>query len=245
MSNPLAIGSDRASESDGSEATVPAAGWWLNFIAGFVPLAAGFVVLVTNWVGVARADSAWWTALGTLDFSYSSLRAAGSDAPRWVELIGSVGGVNVVAAAIAVSVVARFGLRDGQLWAWWFLAFCFLWVGVSRCGYDDAVLRCHRSAVHAASLRVLRAHAGGTRSLSQGCLRQELIVVLGANDADQPRPAWFFPLDGQRRDDYLALAVTFQVPRPLPQTPKKKPSLSQHRFWHHCGDGCTFGAESQ
>ena len=135
MSNPVAIGSDRASESAGNAATRPAAGWWLNFIAGFVPLAAGLVVLVTNWLGVARADSAWWTGLGTLDFSYSSLRAAGSDAPRWVELLGSVGGVNVVAAAIAVSVVARFGLRDRRRWAWWFLAFCFLWIGV-----HDAVM---------------------------------------------------------------------------------------------------------
>jgi predicted Zn-dependent protease with MMP-like domain len=25
------------------------------------------------------------------------------------------------------------------------------------------------------------------------------------------------------------------------KAPKKKPSLSQHRFWHHCGDGCAFG----
>ena len=116
-------------------ATRPATGWWLNFIAGFVPLAAGLVVLMTNWLGVARADSAWWTGLGTLDFSYSSLRAAGSDAPRWVELLGSVGGVNVIAAAIAVSVVARFGLRDRRRWAWWFLAFCFLWIGV-----HDAVI---------------------------------------------------------------------------------------------------------
>ena len=90
---------------------------------------------MTNWLGVARADSAWWTGLGTLDFSCSSLRAAGSDAPRWVELLGSVGGVNVVAAAIAVSVVARFGLRDRRRWAWWFLAFCFLWIGL-----HDAVI---------------------------------------------------------------------------------------------------------
>ena len=104
-------------------------------MAGFVPLAAGLVVLVTNWVGVARADSDWWTGLGTIDFSYSSLRTAGSDAPRWVELLGSVGGVNVVAAAIAVSVVARFGLRDRRRWAWWFLAFCLLWIGV-----HDAVM---------------------------------------------------------------------------------------------------------
>ena len=135
MSNTVAIGSDRASESAASEASFPAAGWWLNFTAGFVPLAAGLVVLMTNWLGVARADHAWWTGLGTLDFSYSSLRAAGSDAPRWVELLGSVGGVNVVAAAIAVSVVARFGLRDGRRSAWWFLAFCFLWIGV-----HDAVM---------------------------------------------------------------------------------------------------------
>ena len=48
MSNPVAIGSDRASESAGNAATRPAAGWWLNFIAGFVPLAAGLVVLVTT-----------------------------------------------------------------------------------------------------------------------------------------------------------------------------------------------------
>ena len=29
------------------------------------------------------------------------------------------------------------------------------------------------------------------------------------------------------------------------EAPKKEPSLSQHRFWHHCGDGCAFGAGSQ
>lgn len=29
------------------------------------------------------------------------------------------------------------------------------------------------------------------------------------------------------------------------QAAKKKPSLSQHRFFHHCGDGCAFGAGSQ
>jgi hypothetical protein len=29
------------------------------------------------------------------------------------------------------------------------------------------------------------------------------------------------------------------------KAPRKKPSLSPHRFWHHCGDGCAFGAGSQ
>jgi hypothetical protein len=72
-------------------------GWWLNFVAGMVPLLAGLVVLLISWLGVARADSKWWTGLGTLDFSYSDLAAAGSDAPPWVEMLGSVGGVNIVA----------------------------------------------------------------------------------------------------------------------------------------------------
>jgi len=110
-------------------------GWWLNFVAGMVPLLAGLVVLLISWLGVARADAKWWTGLGTLDFSYSDLSAAGSDAPPWVEMLGSVGGVNIVAAAIAVCVVARFGLRNGQRWAWWFLAFCFVWIGL-----HDAVM---------------------------------------------------------------------------------------------------------
>src|SRR5262249_50105726 len=62
-------------------------------------------------------------------------QADGSGTALWVELIGSVGGVNIVGGAIAVIVVARFGLRDGRRWAWWFLAFCLLWGGV-----HDAVM---------------------------------------------------------------------------------------------------------
>jgi hypothetical protein len=111
-------------------ATIPVPGWRINFVAGFVPLAAGLTTMLTTWVGVVRANSGWWTGLGTLDFSYSSLSRAGLDAPAWVQLSGSVGGVNIVAGAIAVIVVARFGLRGGQRWAWWFLAFCFVWVGL-------------------------------------------------------------------------------------------------------------------
>ena len=53
----------------------------------------------------------------------------------YIELLGSVGGVNIVGAAIAVILVARFGLREGRRWAWWFLAFCLLWIGV-----HDAVM---------------------------------------------------------------------------------------------------------
>jgi hypothetical protein len=110
--------------------TTAVPGWKLNFAAGFVPLAAGLTTLLTTWIGVARANSPWWTGLGTLDFSYSGLSRASLDAPAWIQLSGSVGGVNIVAGAVAVIVVARFGLRGGQRWAWWFLAFCFVWVGL-------------------------------------------------------------------------------------------------------------------
>ena len=80
---------------------------------------------------MVRAKSAWWVGTGSLDFSYTSLSKAGADASAWVELTGSVGGVNIAAAAAAVSVVSVFGLRTGQRrWAWWFLAFCLIWVGL-------------------------------------------------------------------------------------------------------------------
>jgi hypothetical protein len=105
-------------------------GWKLMFAAGFVPLTAGLITLLTTWLGAARPNSLWWTGVGSLDFSYSGLARAGSDAPAWVQLTGSVGGVNIVAGAVAVIVVARFGLRSRQRWAWWFLAFCSLWVGL-------------------------------------------------------------------------------------------------------------------
>jgi len=113
----------------------PLPGWWLTFAAGFVPLTAGLVTLLTLWLAVTRADSPVWTGLGYLDFTYGRLSSAGGDADVWLQLIGSVGGVNVAAAAVAVIVVSRFALRDGQSWAWWFLAFCLLWVGL-----HDAVM---------------------------------------------------------------------------------------------------------
>lgn len=104
-------------------------GWALNFAAGFVPLGAGLTSLVTLWRGVADSDEPLWTGLGHLDFSYADLASVGPSASAWLELNGSVGAVNIIAAAVAVIVVSRFGLRQGQRWAWWFLAFCLGWVG--------------------------------------------------------------------------------------------------------------------
>src|SRR6476661_1597355 len=92
-------------------ASAPVAGWWLNFVAGLVPVLAGLVVLAVDWFGVLRADSPLWTGLGNLGFLYSSLDAG-------------------VRCGVAVCVVARFGLRGRRRWVWWFPCFCFVWIGV-------------------------------------------------------------------------------------------------------------------
>jgi hypothetical protein len=113
--------------------TIP--GWRLCQAAGFVPLLAGIVVFLTNWLNIARADSPWWTGVGTLGFTYHGLAGAGAGAAIYVALVGSIAGVNVVGAAVAVIVVARYGLRNGQRWAWWFLLFCLIWIGL-----HDAVM---------------------------------------------------------------------------------------------------------
>jgi len=110
-------------------------GWWLTFVAGFVPLTAGVMTLLTFWTAAARPQSPVWTGLGHLNFDYGSLTSAGTDANAWLSLLASVGGVNVAAAAVAVIVVSRFALREGHRWAWWFLAFCLVWVGI-----HDAVM---------------------------------------------------------------------------------------------------------
>lgn len=103
-------------------------GWRLTSITGFVPLLARLLMFVATRVGVA-CDALWWIGTGSLDFRFGGLSSAGPDAGSWMKGIGSVGGVNVAAAAVAVSAVARFGLRTGHRWAWWFLLFSLLWVG--------------------------------------------------------------------------------------------------------------------
>lgn len=105
-----------------------APGWRLTFLAGFVPLLTGVWILATHWFDITHPDAAWWIGFGNLDFTYASLDAVGTQAQPLVEMLGSVGSVNIVAAALGVIVVSRVGLRSGQRWAWWFLAFCFVWV---------------------------------------------------------------------------------------------------------------------
>jgi hypothetical protein len=150
---------DRPVGAASAKPTAPPGGWRLSFLAGFVPLMAGLTTLLSTWIGVAAANSAWWTGLGTLDFSYSTLARAGNDAPAWVQLTGSIGGVNIVAGGVAVIVVSRFGLRGGQRWGV-VVSRVLLCVGRSaRCDHGYPVFRRNRATVHGAALRLLRPDA--------------------------------------------------------------------------------------
>jgi hypothetical protein len=113
-----------------ANSSAPVPGWRLSYAAGFVPLLAGAITVLTSWINITRADSPWWTGVGSLGFTYHSLAAAGTGTAPYVALTGSVGGVNIVGAAVAVMLVARYALRVGQRWAWWFLAFCLVWIGL-------------------------------------------------------------------------------------------------------------------
>jgi hypothetical protein len=109
-----------------------------------------------------------------LEFSYASLSKAGADASAWVEMIGSVGGVNIVAAAVAVSVVSVFGLRTGQRWAWWFLAFCLIWVGL-----HDAIIAT-RFSIHTGQPLMLLPYTYCTL-MTAGLLRSRRAIFTAAS----------------------------------------------------------------
>jgi len=66
--NRVAVSAGRRVELGDCASAAPVAGWWLNFVAGFVPVVTGLVVLAVDWLGVLRADSPFWTALGNLGF---------------------------------------------------------------------------------------------------------------------------------------------------------------------------------
>ena len=104
---------DRPFGAGSANPTAPPGGWRLSLFAGFVPLTAGLTTLLSTWIGVAGANSAWWTGLGTLDFSYSTLARAGNDAPAWVQLTGSVGGVGVTDVMTGSICVVGTGMSGG------------------------------------------------------------------------------------------------------------------------------------
>ena len=73
-----------------------------------------------------------------------------------------------MAGAVAVIGVSRFALRGGQAWAWWFLFFCFVWVGLHDAWFCDKVLSAYRPTTRSDALHVLHFDGDWTFQVSAG-----------------------------------------------------------------------------
>jgi|GEM_PF-4267535 len=99
--------------------------------AGFVPLTAGVFTLLTGKISILNAYSDWSFWIYSLSFGFGDIQAVDPQAGAFVALLTDVAGVNIVSAALAVVLISRFALPRGHKWAWWYLLFAFVWVGIS------------------------------------------------------------------------------------------------------------------
>lgn len=104
-------------------------GWKWNFYAGLVPLTAGMMTLLMTWTSILNEKTNWGLPGSRLSFSFDQIINFNAQLSAYIELASSVGGVNIVIGAIAVMVIARYGLRNGHQWSWFYLLFSLIWVG--------------------------------------------------------------------------------------------------------------------
>jgi len=103
--------------------------WQWNFAAGFVPLFAGFFLLITSYLSESNAQSKWNLVLGKLDFSYQNLVDVSEHSGVFVKFLASLSSVNIVIGAFSVIMISYFALRTKQKWAWWFILIALVWLG--------------------------------------------------------------------------------------------------------------------
>lgn len=103
--------------------------WKWNFAAGFVPLTAGFVTLITSVISKNDGDSSWNLILKKLDFSYHDMVGVSENSGDFFDLILSVSGVNIIMGAFSVIMIARYALKDKHKWAWWYMLVALVWLG--------------------------------------------------------------------------------------------------------------------
>ncbi len=106
-------------------------GWKWTMAAGFIPLTAGLFMLLTSKISFANHDSVWTFLIHNLNFSFGDLAAVDPQAGPLVVLLADLASINIVSAALAVILVSFFALRYGYKWAWWYLLFSFVWVGLN------------------------------------------------------------------------------------------------------------------
>lgn len=104
--------------------------WKWNYYAGFIPIAAGSVILISYLLALANPDAVWNLIIAKQDFSLNDLYNLNNNAAPFMKFLASFTGVNLVIGGVAVSLIAKKALRFGKKWAWQFMVFALLWVGV-------------------------------------------------------------------------------------------------------------------
>jgi hypothetical protein len=115
--------------STAANAPAPDLALKLVLAAGFVPFSAGISGYFLGLIGTAAPSHAWRTALGSLGFSLAEIEHWNPRVAEYWKLANGVGAVNITAAAVYVWIVAWFGLRRRERWAWYALLFSLIWVG--------------------------------------------------------------------------------------------------------------------
>jgi hypothetical protein len=107
-------------------------GWRLAFAAGFFPAIAGFAMLGLGlWSTTLGRNDPWNSLVGEHSFSAALLSRSSPDLYSLLVLTVHLCGVNLAMSGITISAVAWFALRDGRAWAFPFLWFLLLWVGLN------------------------------------------------------------------------------------------------------------------
>ena len=88
--------------------------WKWTRAAGVAPLIVGALLLGATWWSFFHKADGRSLGVSRLDFSDQAIRAVSPSAASYLETLGSVGAVNIVAGAVAVIVVSRNSLRHGQ-----------------------------------------------------------------------------------------------------------------------------------
>jgi hypothetical protein len=105
-------------------------GWKVTLAASFVPLLAGLSSMISAAISYADPELGYHTTLGRLAFTANEV-GENPALGEYFRLVGSVGAVNVVAAAVYAMLVSVVGLRHRRRWAWFALLFSLVWVGLN------------------------------------------------------------------------------------------------------------------
>ena len=103
--------------------------WKWNFAAGFVPLTAGFVTLITSMISKSNGGLRWNLILKKLDFSYHDIVSVSENSGDFFDLILSVSAVNIIIGAFSIIMISRYALKYQHRWAWWYMLIALIWLG--------------------------------------------------------------------------------------------------------------------